>query len=297
MTFYQLPSDQQEYEVDYTGVYPDEVNTQYSWDPTNHQQSGGIGDDYQNTPRQSGSGHHRSGSETEREYHRHSSGNDDDDDEGNMSSRSSKSGSPKSGKSSSSRHRKSDDWSEVTEPEERRRIQNRIAQRKFREKARELRDRQQREAQNQQFAGSSYAIPSADDLLSADSAQDDSLSGLPWGGINMRHVVARGHHHHAAAASESAGSEQRYPHHQQYYPQHQHHHNHHHNGLADHQPTAVMYSMNPYTSSTSAPGIYGHVQMGWSNDIGGDGASSVGDQVGSATGYFDSGYGRYYDGQ
>lgn len=105
----------------------------------------------------------------------------------------------------------------------------------------------------------------------------------------MRHVVARGHHHHAAAASESAGSEQRYHHHQQYYPQHQQHHH----GLGDHQATAVMYSMNPYTSSTSAPGIYGHVQMGWSNDIGGDGASSVGDHVGSATGYFDPGYGGY----
>lgn len=37
-----------------------------------------------------------------------------------------------SSSSSSKRHSKSDDWSDVTEPEERRRIQNRIAQRKFR---------------------------------------------------------------------------------------------------------------------------------------------------------------------
>lgn len=47
---------------------------------------------------------------------------------------SSSSSSKKHSSSSSSKYRsKSDDWSEVTEPEERRRIQNRIAQRKFRE--------------------------------------------------------------------------------------------------------------------------------------------------------------------
>lgn len=46
---------------------------------------------------------------------------------------SSSSSSKKHGSSSSSKHQsKGDDWSEVTEPEERRRIQNRIAQRKFR---------------------------------------------------------------------------------------------------------------------------------------------------------------------
>lgn len=54
-----------------------------------------------------------------------------------MSSRSSKhyseSGAKKHSSSSSSKAKsKCDDWSEVTEPEERRRIQNRIAQRKFR---------------------------------------------------------------------------------------------------------------------------------------------------------------------
>lgn len=38
-----------------------------------------------------------------------------------------------SSSSSSKHHSKSDDWSDVTEPDERRRIQNRIAQRKFRE--------------------------------------------------------------------------------------------------------------------------------------------------------------------
>ncbi len=52
----------------------------------------------------------------------------------NMSSRPSRSSaSGKKDKSSAKgRHHKSDDWADVTEPEERRRIQNRIAQRKFR---------------------------------------------------------------------------------------------------------------------------------------------------------------------
>lgn len=57
-----------------------------------------------------------SGSSSKHHHHHHSSSN-----------------SSKKHSSSSSRHQsKGDDWSEVTEPEERRRIQNRIAQRKFR---------------------------------------------------------------------------------------------------------------------------------------------------------------------
>lgn len=49
---------------------------------------------------------------------------------------SSSSSSKKHHSSSSSKHStKNDDWAEVTEPEERRRIQNRIAQRKFRERS------------------------------------------------------------------------------------------------------------------------------------------------------------------
>ncbi|KAK3685926.1 hypothetical protein B0T22DRAFT_538160 [Podospora appendiculata] len=135
-----------------------------------------------------------SGSETEKEPPK-------------MSARSAKHNhhtSPSSSRKERSTKAKSDDWSEVTEPEERRRIQNRIAQRKFREKAREQKDRAQREAQNQRHAGSSYHIPFAHDIP-ADG--DGDLSGLPWGSFNMRHVVAKGHRSSRSTSSltNSAG--------------------------------------------------------------------------------------------
>lgn len=72
----------------------------------------------------------QSGSETETEDHSNMpSGSSSKHHHHHHSSSSSK----KHSSSSSSKHQsKGDDWSEVTEPEERRRIQNRIAQRKFR---------------------------------------------------------------------------------------------------------------------------------------------------------------------
>lgn len=67
---------------------------------------------------------HHSGSGTERESpNKMPSGS---------SSKHHHSSSSKHGSSSSRHQPKSDDWSDVTEPDERRRIQNRIAQRKFR---------------------------------------------------------------------------------------------------------------------------------------------------------------------
>lgn len=70
-----------------------------------------------------------SGSETETEAHSNMPSGSSSKHHHHHHSSSSK----KHGSSSSSKHQsKGDDWSEVTEPEERRRIQNRIAQRKFR---------------------------------------------------------------------------------------------------------------------------------------------------------------------
>lgn len=157
------------------------------------------------------------------------------------------------------------------------------------EKAREQRDRAQRDAQNQQYAGSTYHIPAADDLM----VDDGDLSGLPWGGINMRHVVARGH---AASATSS-------------------HHTHSHhssdsavaayrrdsgNNNANPAPGSssiaadvvvdhALYNLNPY----GGPGGYGPpatshhaVAMGY-----------AGDGTESSHGYYhhDSPYGGYYD--
>ncbi|KAF7553638.1 hypothetical protein G7046_g7045 [Stylonectria norvegica] len=80
------------------------------------------------------------------------------------------------------------DWTDVTDPEERRRIQNRIAQRKFREKTRENKEKEERDSRNMEYAGNSYRIATPSDISS-----EQELSGLPWGSVNLRHVLSRGH--------------------------------------------------------------------------------------------------------
>lgn len=84
------------------------------------------------------------------------------------------------------------------------------------EKTREQKERQEREARNQELAGSSYTIPVPEDFMSGGGIDDD-LSGVPWGGLNIQHMVAQGH----KSASQQGGSRQdasdQYNSQQQYY--------------------------------------------------------------------------------
>ncbi|KAH7355841.1 hypothetical protein BKA66DRAFT_372731, partial [Pyrenochaeta sp. MPI-SDFR-AT-0127] len=82
---------------------------------------------------------------------------------------------------------RSDEWSGVKDPSERRKIQNKLAQRRFRDKAKEQKEETEREVENQQRAGSSYASPEPDAIET-----NQNLSGLPWGGISMKHIVETG---------------------------------------------------------------------------------------------------------
>jgi len=94
---------------------------------------------------------------------------------------------PKGEASRSSSRSKGDEWSDVKDPSERRKIQNKLAQRRFRDKVREQKEDADREVENQRRAGSAYASPEPGDL---DPGRE--LSGLPWGGLSMRHIVETG---------------------------------------------------------------------------------------------------------
>lgn len=55
------------------------------------------------------------------------------------------------------------------------------------DKAKEVKERQERDANDRAHAGHSYHTPDASEL-----AQDEELSGLPWGGMSMQHVISKG---------------------------------------------------------------------------------------------------------
>ncbi|KAH9860780.1 hypothetical protein J1614_012113 [Plenodomus biglobosus] len=80
-----------------------------------------------------------------------------------------------------------DQWSNVTDPNERRKIQNKLAQRRFRDKNKEQREESERQAENRRKAGSSYTSPEYGFIET-----NEVLSGLPWGGFNMKHIIEAG---------------------------------------------------------------------------------------------------------
>ncbi|KAF2031793.1 hypothetical protein EK21DRAFT_39930, partial [Setomelanomma holmii] len=80
-----------------------------------------------------------------------------------------------------------DEWSEIKDLNERRKIQNKLAQRRFRDKVKEQKEEVDREIENRRRAGSAYASPDPEDIDT-----NHNLSGLPWGGISMKHVVETG---------------------------------------------------------------------------------------------------------
>ena len=98
-----------------------------------------------------------------------------------------------------------EDWKGITDQTERRKAQNRVAQRKFSkwnsisnrrrntdytssgEKTKREREDEACIAANQNVAGSAYAAPDARDL-----AANANPAGLPWGSVSIKHVVEAG---------------------------------------------------------------------------------------------------------
>ncbi|CZT18413.1 uncharacterized protein RCC_04258 [Ramularia collo-cygni] len=80
-----------------------------------------------------------------------------------------------------------EDWTLLDDPNERRKIQNRIAQRKFRDKIRQQKEDTARQANNERLAAGMYMAPCPEDVETTEE------TGLPWGSFSMKHVIRTGH--------------------------------------------------------------------------------------------------------
>ncbi|MCJ1471885.1 hypothetical protein MMC13_000526 [Lambiella insularis] len=94
-----------------------------------------------------------------------------------------------------------EDWRNIVDQSERRKIQNRLAQRKYRDKEKRKREDDARIAENQQAAGSAYAAPNPKDL-----APNANPTGLPWGSVSIKHVYEAGKAKEKAQQASREGS-------------------------------------------------------------------------------------------